>query len=175
MHLSKDPGATALDYPARNGSYELLKFFLNMRSHMQSKDNFGKIRLHIAAASNHLNLCELLLNKHNFNVYMTDSNGWIALDNSVVTGNYEIVTYFAHMGGDINLKDSLRHNCLHIAAFSGYLNFCRTLLDKYSFDVHMKSNTGWIVLHYSARNGDHRLFTFFADMRTDIYVKDNLG
>ena len=98
-----------------------------------------------------------------------------ALHNSVVTGSYELVTYFAHMGGDINLKDSLRHNCLHIAAFSGYLNFCRTLLDKYNFDVHMKSNTGWIVLHYSARNGDHRLFTFFADMRTDIYVKDNLG
>ena len=92
MYLSKDPGATALDYPARNGSYELVKFFLNMRSHMQGKDNFGKIRVHIGAASSHLNLCELLLNKHNFNVYMTDSNGWIALHNSVVTSSYELVT-----------------------------------------------------------------------------------
>ena len=39
----------------------------------------------------------------------------------------------------------------------------------------MKSNTGWTALYYSARNGSHRLFTCFADMITDIYVKDNLG
>ena len=39
----------------------------------------------------------------------------------------------------------------------------------------MKSNTGWTALYYSAKNGSHRLFTFVADMRTDIYVKDNLG
>ena len=39
----------------------------------------------------------------------------------------------------------------------------------------MKSNNGWTALYYSARNGSHRLFTCFADMITDIYVKDNLG
>ena len=133
-----------------------------MRSDMQSKDNFGQIRLDIVAASNHLNLCEILLNKHNFNMYMTDSNGWIAFHYSVVNGSYELVTYFAHMGGDINLKDSLGQNCIHIAAFSGHLNFCSTLLDKFSFDVHLKINTGWTIFHCSARNGVHRLFIFFA-------------
>ena len=175
VHSPSDAGATALHYAARNGSYELVKFFVNMGSDIQGKDNFGQNCLHIAAASNHLNLCEILLNRHNFNMHVTDSNGWTAIHYSVVNGSYKLVTYFADMGADIYLKDNLGQNCLHIAAFSGHLNLCRTLLDKYNFDVHKKSNTGWTALHYSARNGSHRLFTFFANMTSDIYVKDNLG
>ena len=175
VRLPSNAGSTALHYAARNGSYELVNFFINMGSDIQSKDNFGQNCLHIAAAYNHLYLCEILLNKHNFNMHMTDSNGWTALHYSVVNGSYKLVKYFSDLGADIYLKDNLGQNCLHIAAFSGHLNLCKILLDKCNFDVQMKSNTGWTVLHYSARNGSHRLFTFFADMRTDIYVKDNLG
>ena len=86
---------------------ELVKFFINMGSDIRGKDNFGKNYLHIALAYSHLNLCEMLLNKHNFTMHMTDSNGWTALHYSVANGSYKLVKYFADMGADIYLQDNL--------------------------------------------------------------------
>ena len=106
---------------------------------------------------------------------MTDSNGWTALPYSLENGGYKLVTFFTDIRADMYLKHNLGHSCLYLEAYCGYLNLCRTLLDKYNFDVPMKSNTGWTVLHCPARNSSHRLFTFFADMITGINVKDNLG
>ena len=75
MHLPSNTGATAHHYAARNDSFELVKFCINMGSDVQGKDNFGQNCLHIATSSNDLKLFEILLNTHNFNMQMTDSNG----------------------------------------------------------------------------------------------------
>ena len=79
------------------------------------------------------------------------------------------------MGADIHLADNDGSNCLHIAALHGHLNLCKVLKDKHNFDVHMVNNVGWTALHCSAGSGSYDLFTYFADMGTDIYHKDNKG
>ena len=39
----------------------------------------------------------------------------------------------------------------------------------------MIDDDGWTALHHSARNGSYDLVTYFDEMGTDIYVRNNLG
>ena len=166
---------TPLHYSARNGNYELVIFFTDMGTDIYLKDSLGWNCLHIAARYGHLNLLKTLLQKHNFDMYMKDNDGWTALHHSAKYGSYELVRFLADMGTDLYLKNNFGWNCLHIAAHCGHLNLCKTLVDKHNFDRDMASNAGGTALHYSARNGSYELVTFFADKRTDIHLKNNLG
>ena len=167
--MADKEGWTALHFSARNGSYELVKFFVGMGLDIKLETTGGKNCLHIAAHYGHLNLCRLLVDKHKFDIHNADSNGWTALHFSASYGNYELVTFFIDMGMNIHLKANDGKNCLHIAALNGHWNLCNTLVDKYNFDVDIIDINGWTALHCSAKSGSYNLFTYFADRVTDIH------
>ena len=168
-------GWTALHFSAGNGSYELLTYFTDIGTDIQLKTNDGLNCLYLAALNGHLNLCKRLTDKHNFDVLATNNSGWTALHFSARNGSYELLTYFADMGTDIQLKTNDGWNCLHIAAVYGHLNLCKKLVDKHNFDVLVTCKSGWTALHFSARNGSYEPLTYFADMGTDIQLKTNDG
>ena len=175
LHITDNHGLTALHYSALSGSYELLKYFANMGTNIHLKTNIGKNCLHIAAERGHLNLCKVLIDKHKFDVNMTENSGSTALHFSAQKGNYELFMYFANIGADIHLKRNDGISCLHIAASQGHLSLCKELIDKYKFDINMVDNLGWSPLHCSAQNGSSELVTYFAAMGTDINLKTNDG
>ena len=175
VHMADSNGWTPLHHSARNGNYELVTYFSGMENDINFKTNNGQNCLHIAARYGHLNLCKLLINKHNFDMHMTDKMGWIAAHFSAENGNYELINYFGDIGTDIHLKTNQGWNCLHIAALNRHLNLCKTLIDKHNFDVHMADNDGWTPLHHSSRKGSNELVNYFADMGRDILLKTNYG
>ena len=175
LNTTGDEDWTALHFSARNGTSELFKLFADIRTDIYLNDNSGRNCLHIASLFGHLDLCKTFLDRHKFDVLMTDNCGWAALHCSARNDSYDLVTLFADMGTDIHLKDNLGRNCLNIAALFGHLNLCKTLIDKHNFDVHMADENGWTALHYSARNGSYELVIFFVNMGTDIHAKDNFG
>ena len=94
---------------------------------------------------------------------MADNDGWTAFHYSSKNGSYELfITVPQRNDGS---------NCLHIAALYGYLNLCKAFKDKHDFDVHVADNDGWAALNYSEKNGSYELFTYFAEMETDISLK----
>ena len=102
---------------------------------------------------------------------MVDNDGWTAFHYSSKNGSYKLFKFFADMETDIYLKRNDGSNCLHIAALYGYLNLCKAFKDKHDFDVHVTDNDGWAALNYSEKNGSYELFTYFAEMETDISLK----
>ena len=168
-------GFTALHFSAVNGSYELVNFFVDMGSDINLRTNDGKNCLHFAASFGHLILCKTLVNKHNFDVQLSNNNGYTALHYSSGNGSYRLVTFFADMVTDIDCKSKNGANCLHIAAFSGHLNLCKTFINKYNFDVQVPDDKGRTALHHSAENGSYKLVKFFTDMGSDINLKTNDG
>ena len=175
LNIANNNGFTALHCSAQNGSYELLKFFVEKGTNIFSKTERGMNCLHIAALSGHLDLCKTLINEHNFDVNMTDSEGFTALHFSAENGSYDLVKLFADKGTDIYLKTEEGMNCLHIASCNGHLNLCKILIDKHKFDLHMTDNDEWNPLHFSAKSGSYDLFKFFADKGTDMYLKTTAG
>ena len=175
VNLADNNGCTALHFSTRNGSYELVKYFLSRGSDINLKVNDGCNYLHISALYGHLDLCKMFINEHKLKVNMTDNYGFTVLHFSARNGSYKIVKYFLERETDIHLKTYGGKNCLHIAARNLNYNLCKVFIDKHNFDVHMTDNDGWIAIHYSAKNGSHELFTFFAEMGTDVYLKTNDG
>ena len=129
MHLSDDNGWRALHFATANGRYELIQTCTNMGSDIHLKTNDGKNCLHIAALYGHLNLCEELIDKHKFDVLMTDNDKWAAIQYSAISGSYELVKLFVDIGSDNHLTTNDGKNCLHIAARYGHFHLCKTFLE----------------------------------------------
>ena len=175
LQKPNDDGWTALHYSAQNGSYKLVKFFIDMGIHINLKATDGMNCLHIAADYGHLNLCKMLINEYNVDVQLPENDGWTALHFSAKNGSFEMVKYFINMGIDINLKTKDGLNCLHIAAHYGHLNLCKALINEYNVDVQLPDNDGWTALHFSARNGSYEIVKYFIKMGIDINLETTDG
>ena len=175
VHTTNKEGQTALHHSARNSSFELVRYFIDMGSDIKFKDNSGMNALHVAAKNGHLDLCKKLIDKHKIRIDLPDYDGWIALHHSARNGSYDLVRYFADMVADLNLEDNSGMNCLHIAARNGHFSLCKTLIDKYKFNIHRTDNKGRTTLHHFAINGSYDFVRYFVDMGADVKLKDNLG
>lgn len=99
----------------------------------------------------------------------------MALHHSAVNGSYGVFSFFADIGIDIYIKTNEGLDCLQTAAFHRHLNLCKKLIGKYKFDPHITDNSGRTVLQYSVKNGKYDVFSFFAGIGIDIYIKSNNG
>ena len=176
IHTTDNSGWTALHFSSLNGSYELVKYFVEKGTDIFLKTNDGRNCLHIGAEHGHLSLCKKLIKKHNFDIHLANNAGWTALHFSSENVSYELIKYCIDRGTDIFLKTNLGNNCLHIAAICGHLNLCKTLIDKHGFDVHVANNDGWTILHCSAENGSFDLFSYILEKGENfkkMYCKTN--
>ena len=174
--LPDNDGCNALHYFAETGSYDLVKVVADMGNGVKLETNEGKNCLHIAAHyGGHFNLCRTLISKHNFDVLLTDNDGWSAVHYFARKGSYDLVKVVADMGKDIKLETNEGKNCLHIAADYGHFNLCRTLISKHNFDVLLPDNDGCNALHYFAEKGSYDLVKVVADMGNDIKLETNRG
>ena len=168
-------GWTALHCSAISGSYKLFKLFVDMGTYTYLTTNDRLNCLHFAAHEGHLNLCKILIEKHNFDIQKPNKKGWTALHFSVESGSYGLIKVFNDMGIDFHLTTNDDMNCLHIAAQKGHLLICKALIENHNFDVKKASNKGWTALHFSAYNGSYKLVKFFSDKGIDIHVATNDG
>ena len=173
IHMAENVGLTALHFSAGYGTYELLRYFADMGVDIHLKSNSGLNCLHIATYQGHLNLCKILIDKHNFDIHVATNGGWTALHYSAKYGSYELLRYFADMGVDIHLKTNNGWNCLHIAALKGHLHLCKILIDKHNFNIFMPTNDNRLPLHCSAENGSFELFLYFFEKKSEVYGKLN--
>ena len=175
VNIADNGGQTALHFSAQSGNYDLFKYIASMISAVYLKDIRGLNCLHMAAIEGHLNLCKTLVIKYKFDVNIADNGGRTALHSSAQSGNYDLFKYFAGLISDVYLKDIRGLNCLHVAAIEGHLNLCKTLVNKYKFDVNIADNDEGTALHSSAQSGNDDLFKYIAGMVSDVYLKDIRG
>ena len=113
----------------------------------------------------------MIIDKHNFDIQISDILGATPLHFSAINGSHQLVKYFVDTGTDINLKGIKGTNCLHIAAFYGKFDLCKTLRNKNNFDARIPNSDGWTALHFSASNGSYELVKYFTDEGIDINLK----
>ena len=131
--------------------------------------------LHIASCNGHLNLCKILIDKHKFDLHMTDNDEWNPLHFSAKSGSYDLFKFFADKGTDMYLKTIAGFSCLHLAAVYGHSKLCRKLINKHDFDIHLTDNIGFTALHCSAEYGSYELIKSLVDKGTDIHLTTKYG
>ena len=172
--MPDNEGWTALNFSVRNGSYELVAFPHDLGIDVHLKTKNGLNCLHIAALSGHINLCNTLIRRHNFDIQMPDNVGWKALHFAARNGSVNLFEYLYGMETNANLKSNNGMNYLHIAARYRNLNLCKTLLVKHNFDVQRANNDGWTALHFSAKSGSHKSVAYFHGMGININLKTEI-
>ena len=164
-------GWAALHNSAESGNYELFRYFVDKGTDVHQKTKKSHNCLDIAAHKGHLNLCQTLIDDHDFDKNIVNNNGWTALYCSAKSGNYELVRHFVEKGADIHQKTKDGDNCLHIAARKGHLNLCKALIDKYRFEKNVSDKKGVTPILDSVESGNYELVKFFIEKGADIHVK----
>ena len=75
VQLPDHDGWTALHYFPKIGIYELVKAVADMEIDINLKTNNGENCFHIAASYDHLNLCRMLISRHDVDVQLPDRGG----------------------------------------------------------------------------------------------------
>ena len=171
VHITDYYGQTPLHCAAMSGSYELFQFLVNMKRDVYLKTKEGRNCLHFAAGGGNLSFCKTLLKSYCFDIHKADHFGWTPLHRSAKSGSYELFQFFIDRGSRIYLKTNDNKNCLHISSKGGYLNFCKSLIEVYNFDLLLKDNLGKSPFYYSAESGDLKLFIYLLDKGSELYSK----
>ena len=77
-----------MHYSARNGSHNLITYFIDIGTNIYLKTNNGSNYLHIAALYGHLTLFKKLIDKDDFYVNVADKDVWTILHYSARNGSY---------------------------------------------------------------------------------------
>lgn len=94
MQETDSNGWTTLHYSSKSSSYELVKFFANKGADIQMKTKDGENCLHIAALEGHLKFCVTFVEKYDFDISVTDNNGWTGFLCSAKNGNFALLKFF---------------------------------------------------------------------------------
>ena len=177
VHIIDYSGKTVLHHCAGNGNYQLFQYFLKMGIDISLRTKHHENCLHIAAYSGHNELCKVLIEKYNFDIHAVDRYGRSPLHKccDFFRINNELVQYFITMGSDIYQKTDNGENILHLAAKVGDMSFCKTLIQKYNFDIHTLDNSGNGLLFHCVRNGHYEMFQYFVKIGSDINHRANDG
>lgn len=122
MQETDSNGWTTLHYSSKSSSYELVKFFANKGADIQVKTKDGENCLHIAALEGHLKFCVTFVEKYDFDISVTDNNGWTGLLCSAKNGNFALLKFFLEKGSEIYSKTNKIENILHWNTSSKIIN-----------------------------------------------------
>ena len=134
VHIADSAGFTALHYSARNGSYDLVTYFVDMGTDIHLKTKNQSNCLHIAALFGHLDLCKTLVDKHKFDVHMANDDEYRALHFSAISGSHDLFLYFRGKGSDMYCKTKSMKNVLHFSASEGHFDICEFVLKHFTKD-----------------------------------------
>ena len=148
LDINDSVALTALHFSALNGSYQLVKFFVNKGTDTPHLRKRGINCVHTAALAEYLNLSKTLAEDHNIKVYLIENDRLTPLHYCALYNSYKLIKFFVENGIDILLKTTRGLNCLHIAALSGHLNLCKTLASNHNINVNLIDNYGFTPLHY---------------------------
>ena len=171
IHERDDDGLAVLHNAALGGDLELFQYLIENGSDVFSKTKNGRSCFHIAAEEGYLKICRVLLENYNFDVHEIDDDGLAVLHNAALAGDLELFQYLIESGSDVFSKTTDGRSCLHIASRQGHLKVCRALLQNYNFDISVRDDSGWSVLHHAACSFDLEIFQYLIEKGSDIFAK----
>ena len=175
IHVNTDNGWSVLHCASQTGDLELFQYLKEKGGDVNGQTKNGRNCLHIAALNGRLRLCKMLLENYNFDLHMDDDDGWSVLHCATKSGDLELFQYLTERGGSVNSVTKKGSNCLHIAAINSHLRLCKMLLENYNFDLHIKDDNGWSLLHCAAKTGDIELFQYLTEKGSNIYQQNRDG
>jgi len=144
-------GSTIAHLAVHQGCLEKVKFLLDAKADVNSKDVRFQTPINLATKIGHLEIVQLLIEKGG-NVNDEAEDGMTPLHCAAYFGHFEIAKLLIEKGANINAKIKDAHTPLHFAAQVGHLEIVQLLLEK-GANINEKEDNGKTPLHCAAEFG----------------------
>jgi ankyrin repeat domain-containing protein 49 len=134
------------------------------RNLLQACDADGYTALHRSSNSNHLHICEYLLQSGS-NIHAVTNDRWTALHCAAFWNHYEIACLLLQNGIDINAQTAGGQTALHLAASQvNHRQVMQLLLMHPFIDVHIRNKLDETAMNIAKRSSSiHCLFDSYTD------------
>jgi hypothetical protein len=163
-------GRTVLMHAVSDGNAVVTKELLDSGVDVNLSDHDGYTALMLAASNGNTLLISMLV-VQGAHIHTKTEKGITALTCAVLLQNTEALIQLNMLGASINemIRDL---NLLMIAAFNGYKNVVKTLLDL-GLDVNARSSSGeWSAIMLAASNGQTETVRYLAMRGADVLADD---
>lgn len=138
------------------------------------QNEFGRVPLHLAAASGHIEIFKLLL-ELGANSTIRDRDGRTVFEHAVLSKNKTIIDLLLKKGSDVNIQNSVTNQtALHCAAQEGYLDIVGKLLDSMA-DSNAKDHEGNTPIFYAAYSGHEDVISLLLQRGAHVNIKSKYG
>lgn len=175
VNLFNKDGWNALHLVARDGNVDVFNVLLENRSNLNAVTKNGRTVLHIAALHGKTAIVKCILKESPGSVNIRDNCGNTPLHEAVLGGHVTLCNLLIENGAEINLKNFIDYDVLHLAASVDCLEMIRYLVDQVKCDVDSIANNGLRPLHCAARNNNKNVYMMLVAFGADEGAKDSFG
>jgi len=156
-------GFLPIDYACKYGFIEIVELLLKSGSDPGTYIT-GKNPIEIAAKYGFASIIQLLVN-HNGNVDDPGGNEFPIIT-AVSSGQMECLEMLLALGADVNVRDSVGNNCLHIASKCPFnVSNCINLLLRYGADMSVINLEGFTPFQVAVNSANSTAITTFNSHR----------
>jgi ankyrin repeat protein len=147
------------------GNLKIVKYLVEARANIETRDQYYKTSLHYAAQHGHIEIVKYLLEAE-VDIEAKDINGKTALHLSAEYGHIEIVKYLVEKKADIEVRDKYLKTSAYYAAEYGYIEILEYLIkSRINID-------GFTTLHFASANCYITIVKYLVEKGDDIDARD---
>ncbi|KAL4218361.1 hypothetical protein ACF0H5_023098 [Mactra antiquata] len=117
INIKDKGGATPLQFAARYGQEEIVKYLIKKSADQCIKDSCGRTALHRACERQHLNIAQYLID-YGSDVNAVDKFGWSPLFHSVFFSDIVVMQFLLNNGAKVNLLDMYGKSMIYLACYN---------------------------------------------------------
>ena len=173
LHYKSNEGYSPLHSAARMGLKDIVKFFIEKETDINTANLWGTTPLHYACEWGRAEVVEILI-QSGADINVKDKKGWTPLRRAVHHGNIEITELLLEKGAEFNFDEHEYNSLLHEAADSGYEKLVNMILDKKA-DIYSLNKRGGTLLHSAVYGGLKNLTEFLLKKDFNVEEKNDYG
>ena len=137
---------------------------------------YGQTPMHLAAASGHLDIAKLLVER-GANIELQNDNQETPLDHAAENGFLDITRFLIERGATVFTRNNQGWTPFHKASYCGHLHIVKFLLEslEYGDDVDIRRGNEETPLYLAFSNGKLDVARFLIEHGADIHAKDDKG
>ena len=164
-------GWKPLHFAAEAGQIDVVKYLIDTRDDVDSKNTRGETPLRFAASNGHLQVADLLI-ANGANVNTKDSSGYSPLSRAIWNKERDMVKLLVSKGADVNVTGEDDWTFLHYVVRNNDRELVELLL-AHGAKLDVRDEDGRTALHYAAIQGYKEIVEYLFSKHVDVNVKDN--
>ena len=167
--------STPLYLAAWRGHLDVVKYLLTMGANVRTKVKDGGTAYHKASYEGYLGIVEALVQHDRSCIDILDDNNCTPLSLATLRGHCNIVDFLLRSGADTNIKRNDGETVCCIAAYEGYLEIVKLLINSNPLLMEARNNNKHTPLYLAVFRNHFSVVKFLLAMGADVRIKEKDG